>query len=102
MTNTFTVLQTNTMVQGEKSILSCSEKAFLLLHVYYSDERFNAGDEGVESAFKLLPNTATHVATSNFQAEFCSKLLLTDTYLRKRAVATLSYSPASTLHPKVI
>ena len=34
--------------------------------------------------------------------ELVSKLLLTGTHLRKRAVATLSYSPASTLHPQVI
>ena len=39
--------------------------------VYYSDERFSAGDERVESAFKLLPNTATHVHCSYQQ--FSSK-----------------------------
>ena len=45
------------------------------------------GDEaryvGVESAFKLPPHTATHVATSDFQAELLSKLLLTYTALSK-------------------
>ena len=54
------------------------------------------------NALKLPAHTATHVGTSDFQAELLSKLLLTGTHLRKRAVATLSYSPASTLHPQVI
>ena len=53
-------------------------------------------------AFKLPPHTATHVSTSDFQAELVSKLLLTGTHLHKRTVAPLLYSPASTLHPKVI
>ena len=56
------------------------------------------------NALKLPAHTATHVhvGTSDFQAELLLKLLLTGTHLRKRAVATLSYSPASTLHPQVI
>ena len=69
--------------------------AFFLL--YHSDERFGAGDEHIESAFKLPPHTTTHVATSDFQAELLSKLLFTGTHLRKRAVAMLSYSFASML-----
>ena len=49
------------------------------------------------------PHTATYVATSDFQTKLLSRLLLTGTHLRKRAVAiTLSYSPQSTLHPQVI
>ena len=48
------------------------------------------------------PHTATHVVTSGFQEDIISKLLLTGTHLHKRAVATLLYSPASTLHPQVI
>ena len=67
-----------------------------------NDEHFSAGDKCVECMFKLPPHTVTHVATSNFQAELHSKLLLTGTHLRKWAVAMLSYSPASTLHPRVI
>ena len=51
--------------------------------------------------FKLLPHTATHVATSDFQAALLSKLLVTGTHLQKRAVAMHSYSPVSTLHPQV-
>ena len=38
---------------------------------------------------------ATHVDTSDFKGDLLSKLLLTGTHLRKRAVSTLSYSPAS-------
>ena len=52
--------------------------------------------------FKLPPHTATHVATSIYQAELLSKLLLTGTYFRKRAVAMVSYSPTSTLYPQVL
>ena len=63
-----------------------------------SDERFSAGNECVEKrTSKLHPHTATHVATVDFPTE-----LLSGTYLRKRAVATLSYSPLSMLHPQVI
>ena len=51
---------------------------------------------------KLLVHTATHVGTSDFQAELLSKLLLTGTHLRKRVIVTLSYSPVSTLYPQVI
>ena len=54
------------------------------------------------NAFKLPPHTATHVANSDFEAEISLKLPLTGTHLRKRAVATLAYSPESTLHPQVM
>ena len=50
----------------------------------------------------FLPTHATHVANSDFEAELSSKLLLAGTHLRKWVVATLSYSPESTLHPQVI
>ena len=56
--------------------------------------------ESTRSNFR--PTHATHVANSNFEAELISKLLPTGTHLRKRAVATLSYSPESTLHPQAI
>ena len=43
------------------------------------------------------------VATSDFQTELLSKLLLIGTHLQKWAVAImLLYSPPSTLHPQVI
>ena len=48
------------------------------------------------------PTHATHVANSDFEAELISKLLLTGTNLRKRVVATLSYSSEITLHPQFI
>ena len=58
---------------------------------YTSDKRFSAGDECVENVrsncYQRLSNRST---------------LETVTYLQKRAVATLSYSPASKLHPQVI
>ena len=55
------------------------------------------------NALKLPAHTATHVhvGTSDFQPELLSKLLLIGTHLQKRVVATLSYSPMSTLHPQV-
>ena len=56
--------------------------------------------ESVRSNFH--PTHATHVAISNFEAELISKLLLTGTHLCNRVIATLSYSPESTLHPQVI
>ena len=56
----------------------------------------------LKRTFKLPPHTAISVATSNFQAELLSKLLLTRTHLQKWAVTTLSYSTVSTLHPQVI
>ena len=74
------------------------QNAFFLL--YYSNQRFSAGEERIESARSNFHPTQ-HVATRDFQAELLWKLLLTGTHLQKRAVATLSYSPASTLHPQV-
>ena len=57
----------------------------------------------IESArSNIRPTHATHVANSDFEAELILKLLLTGPHLRKRAVATLSYSPENTLHPQVI
>ena len=94
MTNAFILLEKNTLARGEKCVF---RYAFFLL--YYSDERFRTGDKRVECAFQLPPHTATHVATINFQAGFLSKLLFTGTHLRKRAVATLSYSPAKYATP---
>ena len=83
----FTVLLADTGAGRKNAFCSIAQNAFFLL--YYSDERLSAGDEDVESArFKLPPNTATHVATSDFQAELLSILLLTGTHLRKWAVAT--------------
>ena len=68
-----------------------------------SEERFSAGDERVQNACSnCSPHTATYVATSDFQTELLSRSLLTGTHLQKQAVATLSYSPASMLHPQVI
>ena len=68
-----------------------------------SDERFSAGYERVQNARSYFsPDTATHVTISDFQAELFSILLLTGTHFRKWAVASLSYSPASKLHPQVI
>ena len=81
----------------------CATAQNTLFVIYYSNERFSAGDECVESAlFKLPPHTATHVATCDFQAELLAKLLLTGTHIQKQGVATLSYSPASRLQPQVI
>ena len=84
----------------KNALCAIALNAFFLL--YYRDERFSAGNERVESAWKLPAHTATHVGTSDFQAKLFSKLLLIGIHLRKRAVATLSYSPTSTLHPQVI
>ena len=50
---------------------------------------------------KNPPHTDAHVPTSDFQAELVMKFLLTGTHLQKRVVATLPYSPVSTLHPQV-
>ena len=52
--------------------------------------------------FKLQPHTVTHVATSDLQTELLSTMLLTGTHLRKRAMAMLFYSHASTLYPQVM
>ena len=90
----------NTLVGRKNAFCAMAQNAFFLL--YYRDERFSGGDERVQSALKLLAHTATRVGTSDFQAEPLLKLLLTGTHLRKRAVAALSYSPASTLYPQVI
>ena len=65
----------------------------------YSDECFSAGDERFENTHSNFRPTqlhmyTTHVAPSDFQAEFLSKLLHTGTHLQKQAVATLSYTPA--------
>ena len=73
----------------------------LSLLLYYSDERISAGDEGVQSAFKLPPNTATHLTTSDFQTELFSKLLLTGTHLRTGRSRALVLT-SSTLHPQII
>ena len=74
-----------------------------LLPILYSDERLECWRRTRwKRAFKPPPHTATLIATSDFQAELLSKLLLKGTHLRKWAVGTLSYSPASTLHPHVI
>ena len=55
----------------------------------------------LEMRSNFIP-TQLHI-TSDFQTELVSRLLLTGTHLRKRAVAImLSYSPPSTLHPQVI
>ena len=57
------------------------------------DERFSAGDEGVENpqtSATHTHNTHTHnyIATSNFQTDLMSRrLLLTHTHFRKRAVS---------------
>ena len=55
---------------------------------------------------QILPSSITaihvHVATSDFQTQLLSRLPLTSTHLRKQAVATLSYTPTSKLHPQVI
>ena len=56
----------------------------------------------LKTHIQLYPHTATHVATSDFQTELLSRLLLTGTHLRKWAVAMLSYLPASMLYPQVI
>ena len=49
-----------------------------------SDDCFSARDECVESACSNFhPAHATHVVTSDFQAELISKLLLTCTHLRR-------------------
>ena len=96
----FIVLQTNTLVWGEKMFCTIAQNVFFLL--YYTDERFIAGDERVESGrSNFLPTQLHMYATSDFQAELLPKLLLTGTHLCKQAVATLSYSPVSTLHPQV-
>ena len=64
MTNAFIVLHTNTLARGEKCALG------------YSHEQFSVGDKRDEGAFKLPSQTATHVATNDFQAELFWKLLL--------------------------
>ena len=88
MTNAFIVLQANAFSTGKNALC-------------VSDERYIAGDERVENARSNFNPTQLHVATSDFQTELLSRLLLTGTHLRKCAVATLSNSPASTLHPQV-
>ena len=85
----------------KNAFCAIAQKAFFLL--YYSDDRFSAGDgTGCKRSFRLLAHTATYVATSDFPAELISELLFKGTHFCKQAVATLSYSPASTLHPQVI
>ena len=56
-----------------------------------SDECFSAGDENIENKCSIFIPTQ-----QNFSRDCYS------THLHKRAVATFSYSPASTLHPQVI
>ena len=53
-----------------------------MFFVVYGDERFSAGDKRFENMHSnLRPNTASHVAPSDFQAEPLSKLLHTGTHL---------------------
>ena len=58
----------------------------------------------LKAHIQTSPNSGTHVhvAPIDFQAELLSKLIVTGTHLRKWAIATLSYSPASTPQPQVI
>ena len=59
---------------------------------------FLAGDERLVlemNPFKLQPpftHTATYVATSDFQTELFSKLVLTGTHLRKRVIDIIFYT----------
>ena len=65
-----------------------------------SDEQFSAGDERIQN---LSSNFSPPTHTSDFKTELASRLLLTGTHLRKRALGnTLLYSPSSTLHPQLI
>ena len=90
MMNALTVLQTNTLAQGGKNAFcAIAQNAFFPFSYTIATNALALETK----AFKLPPNTATHVATSDFQTELFSKLLLTGTHLRKRAVAALSYSP---------
>ena len=66
MTNTFMVLQTNTLAKGENIIVT----NVLVLETNVLKVRV-----------QLPLHTATHVATSDFQAELDSKLLLIGTHL---------------------
>ena len=67
-------------------------------------ERFSAGGERFESARSNFLPTQLHVQLQyeQFASRIPLKLLLTGTHLQKRAVATVSYTPASMLHPQVI
>ena len=95
--NAFIELETNTLTREENCVLGDSAKPFFL---YNSDDRFSAGDEA------FVQTSAPHSYTSSYQ-QFSSRAYLEfDTHRHssssKTAVATLKYSPTSTLYPKVI
>ena len=69
MTNAFIVLQTNTSAQGERMCFT------LVMNVLVLERN------ALKVRIQTSPHTATHVATSDFQAAFFSKLLLTGTHL---------------------
>ena len=102
MMKAFTLLQTNTLGWGEKMLSALQRKTHCFSYTIVMNV-FVLETKHIESARSNFRTThATHVANSDFEAELIAKLLLTGTHLHKQAVATLSYSPESTLHPQVI
>ena len=90
--NPFIVLQTALWRGGENAFCAFSYYSVIVTNVLALETN------ALKAPSKLPPHTVTLVATSDFQPELVTKLLLTGTHFRKRAVATLRYSPASTLH----